>query len=162
MAKTIEREQILPDRLTAANCVVWLVLLLPIAYTLISNFQKEKVVPEIKPAPRFIQQALPNGTSALDAAIKAASETPDYKTLLNLGLEYYTVGNYKQSIEVWNKALAYNNRSELLYTNIAAAYGALQMWDEEIAACDKALSINPSFDLAKRNLNWAKQMKNKK
>lgn len=165
MAKTIPtetKEQQLPIGLSAATGVLWLVLLIPVAYTFISNIQKESVMPEIKPAPRVVQQIPLVSTSALDAAVKAASENPGYKTLLNLGLEYYSVGNYKQSIEVWNKALTYNNSSDLLYTNIAAAYGALQMWDEEIAACEKALSINPNFDLAKRNLNWAKQMKNKK
>lgn len=145
-----------------ATAVLFMAVFIPFVYTVITNFQKETIIPEIKPSPKVIQPAPVVTSSGIDAALKQATDSPGYKSFLNLGLAYYNAGSYRESIEAWNKALQYDSRSELLYTNIAAAYGALNMWDEEIAACEKALAINPNFDLAKRNLNWAKQMKSKK
>jgi tetratricopeptide (TPR) repeat protein len=165
MAKTVSKtpkEEELSFSFGFASFALLMVLLIPVAYTVVINFGRETVIPEIKPTPKEVQQPIVMGTSGLEAAIQLATDSPGYQSFLQLGLEYYNLGNYQESIEAWNKALTYNQRSELLYTNIGAAYGALKMWDEEIAACEKALTINPHFDLAKRNLNWAKQMKDKK
>jgi len=38
------------------------------------------------------------------------------------------------------------------YNNICAAYNQLQQWDQAIAACQRALVIQPDFELAKNNL----------
>ena len=48
------------------------------------------------------------------------------------------------------------------YSNLGAAYGALARWDEEIAACEKALALNPTYILAKNNLAYAKKMRLKR
>jgi len=42
------------------------------------------------------------------------------------------------------------------YNNICSAYNAMQMWDKGAEACEKALKINPGYELAKNNLAWAK------
>ena len=38
---------------------------------------------------------------------------------------------------------------------MGAAYGCMSKWQEQKAACEKALAINPTFTLARNNLNWA-------
>jgi tetratricopeptide (TPR) repeat protein len=165
MSRTISKnkeQKELSLSFNVATAVLFVSVFIPFAYTIGTNFQKKTVVPEIKPAPKAVQQTPVVVSSGIDAALKQVADSPGYKSFLNLGLVYYNAGSYRESIEAWNKALKYESRSELLYTNIAAAYGALGMWDEEIVACEKALAINPNFDLAKRNLSWAKQMKSKR
>ena len=49
--------------------------------------------------------------------------------------------------------------SALAYNNICAAYNALKQWDDAIAACERALVIDPDFELAKNNLGVAVQAK---
>jgi tetratricopeptide (TPR) repeat protein len=41
------------------------------------------------------------------------------------------------------------------YNNICSAYNAQKMWDEGIAACDRALEIAPDYALAQNNRAWA-------
>ena len=45
---------------------------------------------------------------------------------------------------------------------MGAAYNGLSQWQKAIDACSKALELNPDFQLAKGNLNWAKSQLNKK
>ena len=47
----------------------------------------------------------------------------------------------------------------MAWNNIAAGYLAMQRWDEAIAAAQKAVAMQPDFQLAKNNLAWAKQQK---
>jgi len=43
----------------------------------------------------------------------------------------------------------------LAYNNICAALNNLGRYEEGIKACQEALRIDPDFQLAKGNLNWA-------
>lgn len=136
--------------------ILSLVIFIPLAYTAVVNIQRSTPAPEIKPVLKETTAA-----PGIEELAKLAQQNPGYQTFLNIGLAYYNIGSYKESIGAWNEALKYNSNSAVLYNNIAAAYGALKMWDEEIAACEKALVIDPNLQLAKSNLAWAKQMKNK-
>lgn len=136
--------------------ILSLVIFIPLAYTVVVNIQGSTPAPDI--------QALAKQTTlapGIEELAKLAQQSPGYETFLNLGLAYYNIGSYKESIDAWNEALKYNSNSAVVHNNIAASYGALKMWDEEIAACEKALAIDPNLQLAKGNMAWAKQMKSK-
>ena len=90
-----------------------------------------------------------NNTGPVPAAPNAA-----FNALLNQGLNYYNQKNFTEAINVWKKALVLNPNSEIVYSNMGAAYGCLYMWREQVAACKKALAINPNYQLAANNLAW--------
>jgi tetratricopeptide (TPR) repeat protein len=87
----------------------------------------------------------------------------DFASCLTMGLALFNNKEYERAIEVWKKALQYNPNSEVVYSNMGAAYGSMAKWNEEITCCEKALAINPDYTLARNNLAWAKsQLNNKK
>jgi hypothetical protein len=45
------------------------------------------------------------------------------------------------------------------WNNVAAAHNALREWDQGIAAGEEALKINPSLQIARNNVNFARQQK---
>ena len=80
-----------------------------------------------------------------------------YRSLINSSLTHYQVGEYEQSIQVAQGALAIKPESAVAYNNICAAYNALQQRDQAIEACGKALAIDPNFERAKNNLAAAEE-----
>jgi hypothetical protein len=45
------------------------------------------------------------------------------------------------------------------YDNTGAGYGALHLWDAAIQADAAAVPLQPDFQLARNNLAWAQQQK---
>ena len=80
---------------------------------------------------------------------------------LNLGNIYYNHGLYLESLLANEKAIAINPKSSDGYNNACACYTHLKAWDKAIIACNKALEINPSYQLARNNLAWANEGKSK-
>lgn len=93
------------------------------------------------------------------AAEKLARATPTADSQINLSLAYYQAGNFQGCVNAANDALKLRPEDAVAYNNIAACQGALNHWDEEIAAAQNALRINPGFELARNNLQWATQHK---
>ncbi|MDB5284893.1 MAG: Tetratricopeptide 1 repeat-containing protein [Bacteroidota bacterium] len=141
-------------KLNYATVILVLVILIPLVYTIAVNLQSAAPAPVITPVTITVQTPVTAG-NAIENALKAVVDRPDFASYTNLGIAYYGAGKYEDAVKAWQKSLEYNPKSELAYNNIAAGYGALSNWDEEINACKKALEINPNFDLAKRNLAWA-------
>jgi predicted Zn-dependent protease len=148
-------------KLNYATVILLLVIAIPLVYTVVTNLQPKSAPPVITPATNTAKETPANSSNAIESALQGVADNPSYQTYLNLGLAYYNVSKFPESVKAWEKALEYNPKSDLAYNNIAAAYGAMNKWDEEIEACKKALEINPNFDLAKRNLKWAQEMKDK-
>ena len=147
--------------LNYATLILLLVILIPLVYTVAVNLQSPAPPPVITPSANSTSGQVQNtGTSsAVETAMKAVIDNPNFTSYTNLGIAYYGAAKYEDAVKAFQKSLEYNPKSDLAYNNIAAAYGALSDWDNEIAACKKALEINPNFDLAKRNLNWAMSKK---
>jgi tetratricopeptide (TPR) repeat protein len=96
----------------------------------------------------FRQKKVPGGALSPQAASVAR--------LLNLSLQQYQAGNYKECIRSAHLALEIDPRSAAAWNNIAAADSAMRNWPQAIAAAQKALAIQPNFTLARNNLAWAK------
>lgn len=148
-------------KLNYVTGILLLVIVIPVLYTVYANLQKPTPLPEITPA-QAVATPVASPADAINEALKAVAAKPDYASYINLGLAYYKSSMYRESISAWEKALEYNPQGELAFNNIAAAYGNLNDYDAEIKICERALAINPNLDIAKRNMEWAKSMKNKK
>lgn len=94
----------------------------------------------------------------LQDAEKNASANPTPENYYALGLLYYNAGRYSDCIDANKKAIALKPDFAEAYNNMAAAFGALYMWNEEIDAGTQALKLNPNFGLARNNLNFATAM----
>ena len=77
---------------------------------------------------------------------------------INLSLSQYKQAAYPQAVESARKALQLDPNSVEAYTNIGAAYGAMQQWDEAIRNEREALRLRPDYQLAKNNLNLYLQL----
>lgn len=93
--------------------------------------------------------------SKLDIAEETARTAPSADNYINLSLEYYYAGKYKECIAACREALKLKPDSDLAYNNICSANNMLGEWDEAIAAGQKAVQLNPSSQLAKNNLQLA-------
>jgi tetratricopeptide (TPR) repeat protein len=92
---------------------------------------------------------------------KAVTENPSYDNLINLSMAYINGQMPGKSIEHLNRAIELNPNSAIAYNNLGVAYTMLQQYQNGIDACTKALQIDSTFQLAKNNLNWATDEKNK-
>ncbi|MEO8216597.1 MAG: tetratricopeptide repeat protein [Acidobacteriota bacterium] len=86
----------------------------------------------------------------------------DYLALVRRSLDEYNQGNYLATIDSAKAALRFNARGAAAFNNICAAYNSLERWDEAIAACRSALEIDPEFQLARNNLNWAESRRERR
>lgn len=66
---------------------------------------------------------------------------------------------YRDAIEAAETVLRFDPRSAEAYNNISAAYAAQGSWDLSVYNAQRALAIQPGFELARNNLRWAMQRK---
>ena len=114
----------------------------------------------------FLQSALelsPADLTARDLLVKANSQavnqpspqTPEY--YLGLSLQFYREERYAESIVASRRALDLRPGYAEAWNNICAASNKLGRYDEAAAACEQALRAKPDFELARNNLEYARQ-----
>jgi len=91
--------------------------------------------------------------------IKNAENNPSYDNYLNLSHTYYKAGNWQECINSAKKAIALKPNGPGAYNNICSACIHLKKYDEAIKSCNKAIELLPDYQLAKNNLDWAKNSK---
>ena len=79
-------------------------------------------------------------------------KSPNEKALLALCNKYYSKNNYTKAIDVANKVIAINPNSAAAYNNICSINNTIGNFEIAEKACQKAINIDPSFTLAKNNL----------
>ena len=75
--------------------------------------------------------------------------------ILNLTEKLYTLQRYDEAILYCENAIEINIKSKFVYNNLCACYNQKEEWLKAKSACEKALILDPNFQLAKNNLNWA-------
>lgn len=83
------------------------------------------------------------------------SQSLGYEDYINLSLHLFNRHDYTRSVVASKLAISKNPSSAVGYNNLCSAYNGMQMWSEAIAACEKAIELDPGFELARQNLNWA-------
>jgi len=85
--------------------------------------------------------------------------SPTAADFLNLSLQDYQAGHFKECIAAAQEALRLAPDMAEAYNNLAACDSSLAMWDAAIQAAEEALRLKPDFQLARNNLAWAIQQK---
>ncbi len=106
-------------------------------------------------------EASKNKKTKIETSEDEILKSPTAEKYLDLSLLYYQAGKYEQCIATCEKALKLKPDFADAYSNIGASYTQLKQWNKAIEACNNALKINPEHELAKGNLNWAKEEKAK-
>ena len=96
----------------------------------------------------------------LNIRIKPEKTNPDL--YIELSEKLYKNGQYEKAVDVCIQLLKFAPNNKLAYNNMCASYNQLKEWDLAKAACKNALTIDPNFQIAKNNLNWANRELNKK
>lgn len=128
------------------------------AYAMLEDFTNLKIIAE-----QTLAMA-PNDPLALKY-INVGSrqiEIKDESFYISKGLAYYNAGNYEDAIKTWEEVVKLNPNNAIAYNNIGSAYNLMKKWEEAIPYFNKALAINPDFQLAKNNLQAAIKAKEEK
>ncbi len=80
---------------------------------------------------------------------------------VGVSLRQYQEHQYDKCISAAREALKLRSGYAEAYNNIAAAYQAMGKWDESIVAAQQALQIKPGLEIARRNLLWSMEQKQK-
>ncbi len=131
-----------------------LFFLFPVVYLVI----KTNGLPEIQ---KETALAAPQQNQDITALESLATTAPTFDNLINLSMAYINNNMPGKSISYLKKAIELNPQSAIAYNNLGVAYTMLQQYQNGIDACTKALQIDSDFQLAKNNLAWASDEKNK-
>jgi tetratricopeptide (TPR) repeat protein len=102
-------------------------------------------------------QAVPDDPVA--QAMLTYAPAPQTASWINMSLDQYRQGEYRQSIDTARRALQLDPNSAEAYNNIGASYGAMQQWDVAIQNEREALRLRPDLQIAKNNLALFRQKK---
>jgi tetratricopeptide (TPR) repeat protein len=91
----------------------------------------------------------------IEQRVAKVDGTPEYH--LARSLAEYQMGRYRESIASARRAIALRPEYAEAWNNVAAGHIGLREWDQGIAACEEALRIDPSLQIARNNLNFARQ-----
>jgi tetratricopeptide (TPR) repeat protein len=80
--------------------------------------------------------------------------------LINLSLQQIQKGENNQAIITCEKVLDAKTRNDIAYNNMGIALLNLSLIEEAIQAFENSVKINPTFQLALNNLNYANSIKN--
>lgn len=138
----------------AGISVAAILLLFPLLYL----FYRSSSAPPLPDAPVAAAAASQNDLAALENLVNT---DPSFDNLVNLSMAYINKQMPGKSIGHLKKALAINPQSAIVYNNLGVAYTMLQQYQDGVDACTRALQIDTSFQLAKNNLKWAQDEKNK-
>jgi tetratricopeptide (TPR) repeat protein len=121
--------------------------------TLLFNWPPKGTVHEIKadgvPVAAIIKNPFKEQISELGERMKKASTANQF---INIGLEYYGLGDYHRTIQATRKAVAIEPENVIAWNNLCSAYNNLKMFEMAIKAGKEAIRIKPDFELAQRNL----------
>jgi protein O-mannosyl-transferase len=124
--------QIEPSFQLAKNNLAW------------ANDEKNKVL-------KLIQEAEKIPEEKRDVAFYAAQ-----------GGNYFMIGDYGKSIEVWSRIFELDKKNTVALNNIGTAFMMKGQVEDAIVLFKKVLELEPGNQLAKNNLAWAMEEKQKK
>jgi len=90
------------------------------------------------------------------AVNEPTTQTPE--SYIGLSLQLYREERYAESIAASRAALALRPNYAEAWNNIGAAYNKLGRYDKAADACAEALRLKPDFQLARNNLQYAREM----
>lgn len=107
---------------------------------------------------RNLEQEWERETELLEQRI---AQKPTAADLVQLSLLRYQKSDYQGCLEACRRALLIDPREARAYNNICSAYIKLEMWPEAVRAGEQAVKMDPEFDLAQNNLDYARARLNR-
>jgi tetratricopeptide (TPR) repeat protein len=96
--------------------------------------------------------------AALEAA---ASSNPTAANQINLSQAYINANTPGRAVAVLQILLASDPKNAIAWNNLCVAHTLLQDYMPALDACNHALQIDPNYQLARNNLKWAQDEKQK-
>ena len=100
-------------------------------------------------------------SSPQDTSDSSSTQTPAERQYNAEGYRLFQAADYVGAEGQFRKSIAANPESAVAYTNLGAALISQQRYDKAIAALQKAISLDPAYALARNNLSWAYEEKEK-
>ena len=94
-----------------------------------------------------------------DQVLALIKKDPSEANYINLSLVYYNSGSFQKCADAAELAIKKNPNSDAAYNNICSAFNMLKLWDKAIVAGEKGLTINPTNQLLKNNLEVSRRGK---
>ncbi len=123
----------------AVNCLFVAMAVVLLSFVAQGAFRKDSNAP--------VHPTLAEASSTPDA-----SKAADYASQ---ALAYYSAARMQESVDASLQAIRFNPGSASYYNTLCAAYNNLQKYDLALAACERALQLDPTFTLAQNNRTWA-------
>lgn len=82
----------------------------------------------------------------------AARNVPSARTFFELGTFYLELNRQREALQAYEKALQYDSRAAIVYTNMGLIYARQRRWREAARAWQQAVALNPGDQIARRNL----------
>ena len=145
-------EAVVPSQRRRAIAVITAcaILALPLGYLLLHHGQEKTSVAASGPeAP---------STAALEALVQTQ---PTSANRINLSLAYINGGTPERAIPLLEGVVATDKTNTVAWNNLCVAHTMRQDYATAIDECNNALLISPDFQLARNNLKWASDEKNK-
>lgn len=108
--------------------------------------------------PPTVQAAAQTDVAALETAVRN-SPTPGNR--INLSLAYINGGASTRAIPLLLSVVNDDKNNTIAWNDLCVARTLLKDYAEAIDNCNRALTIQPDFQLARNNLKWASDEKNK-
>lgn len=145
---------------------------LGVAYIMLEQFQNgidacSKAL-ELDPEFQLAKNNLSWGTdeknkilSAIKLQENASPKNRNIDFYLDYGLNYFKLGDYGKSIELWSLVFELDPKNTKALNNIGTAFVLKYQYDDAIVLFKKAIELEPDNQLAKNNLVWATDEKGK-
>lgn len=98
-------------------------------------------------------------TSQEPTTVLSPEEETQYTQSVAESRQLLDQGDAQKSLAVLERSAKLNPDGFAVHNNYCVAYGILQLRDQAVAECQRALEIEPSSQLAKNNLNWVSGIK---
>lgn len=85
------------------------------------------------------------------------AKNPSYENHIALGLQLGAKGQSADAIELYKKATQINDKGPLAWNNLCAEMNAQKRFAEAIQNCERAIALEPNFEMARNNLKFANE-----
>jgi Flp pilus assembly protein TadD len=83
----------------------------------------------------------------------------EYTQTIDESRQLLDKGDAQKSLAALERSAQLNPDGFAVHNNYCVAYGILQLRDQAVAECQRAVELDPNSQLAKNNLNWVSGIK---